>query len=141
MSVFELSQALDAYLGGSATDYSEFSRRCAANIDPSAAVGAAVIDANDHGPAVANVSNAHPRSEWKRAMRSGEPIWAGHFPTGGAAATVVSGLPGLGQGSAERSNQGKRNNSDGETIDSHSASISRNRPCCNAGVSADPHVF
>src|SRR5665647_1553597 len=54
---------------------------------------------------------------------------------------IVRGIPRFGPGSAERSNQGKRNNSDGETIDGHSASISRNRPSCKTGVSADPSVF
>jgi len=134
--------SINAYPDSSAADHSEFSRRCTANIDdPSAAVGTAVIDAHDHGPTVANVGDAHLRSEGKRAMRSGKPIWAGHFAAGGAATTIVRGIPRFGPGSAERSNQGKRNNSDGETIDGHSASISRNRPSCKAGVSADPSVF
>src|SRR5665647_2605413 len=54
---------------------------------------------------------------------------------------IVRGIPRFGPGRAERSNQGKRKNSDGETIDGHGASISRNRPSCKAGVSADPYVF
>jgi hypothetical protein len=97
---------IDAYPDGSAADHSEFSRRCTANIDDlSAAVGTPVIDAHDHGPTVANVGDAHLRSEGKRTMRSGKPIWAGHFAAGGAATMIVPGPPRFGPSGPTKANE------------------------------------
>jgi len=67
-------------------------RRSAAKVDyPATAIGTAIDNTHNNGPAIPNIRNPDHCAEGQRAMGGGQPVGIGSFTAGCATATVERG--------------------------------------------------